>query len=88
MKDYKPCPLAAGLAFGIFWAIAVALMWIAGNFRGQYEFFVLTIWEFYIGYSITLGGILLWMLWAFIDAFLGALILVWLYNVIYRRIKK
>ncbi|MCF7835085.1 hypothetical protein K9M48_03450 [Candidatus Gracilibacteria bacterium] len=88
MKAYKPNPLAAGFAFAILWGVSVLFMGIFGNFRGQYEMFVNLMGEFYIGYSISIGGIIIGFLRAILDAFCGAFLLVRLYNVIFKALPK
>ncbi len=88
MKNYKPNPLAAWLAFGIFRWVSMAFMWIFWNFRWQYESFVNLLSQFYLWYSISIWGIMIGFLRAILDWFCGAFILVWLYNIFYKSIKK
>ncbi|MFZ2150971.1 MAG: hypothetical protein WAZ12_03360 [Candidatus Absconditicoccaceae bacterium] len=88
MKNYKPNPLASGLALATFRGISVIFMGIFGNLRAQYEIFVNMMGQFYIGYSISILGIIIGFLRAILDGFCSAFILVWLYNVIYKSIKK
>lgn len=88
MKNYKPNPFVAWLALGLFLWVTTIFMWIFGNFRWQYAAFVNLLWQFYIGYSISIGWIIIGFLRAVIDWFCSAFILVRLYNVIYKVIKK
>lgn len=88
MKNYKPSPLAAWLAVALFRWVSIIFMGIFWNFRWQYESFVNLLWQFYIWYSISFVGILIWLLRAVVDAFCWAFVIVWLYNIIYKGIKK
>jgi ABC-type dipeptide/oligopeptide/nickel transport system permease subunit len=36
--------------------------------------------KFYIGYSVSVGGAFLGLVYGFVDGFLGGWILAWLYN--------
>ena len=42
---------------------------------------------FYIGYTYTLLGSLLGLVWGFVDGFVGSYIIVWLYNMISKKVK-
>lgn len=88
MKNYKPCPLAGWLSLGIIrglWVVVLGIMWF---YREQYANLVNNLGNFYVWYSLSFGGLLLWFLWAFLDAFLWGVVIIWLYNVIYKLIKK
>jgi len=69
-----------GLSLGILWGLSVFLstiwiMWRGGGATLQ------KLAQFYLGYSVTLGGAIIGLVWGFIDGLiLGALIAV-LYNV-------
>jgi hypothetical protein len=88
MKNYKPSPLIAWIAVALFRGVFIIFVWIFGNFRWQYESFVNLLGQFYIWYSISFIGILIWFLRATIDAFCWAFILIWLYNILYKYLKK
>jgi len=88
MTSYKLNPLIAWLAFAIFTWVTVLFMWVFWNFSDQYAVFVERLWGFYIGYSTSLTGILLWFLRAIVDGFCSAFLLVRIYNVFDRIFKK
>lgn len=88
MKEYRPSPLAAWLSSALLRGVSIIFMWIFGNFRWQYESFVNVMGQFYLWYSIWIVGIIIWFLRAILDAFCSAFILVRLYNVAYKIVKK
>ena len=88
MKNYKPSPLASWLALALCRWVAIIAMGVFWNFRWQYEAFVNLLWQFYIWYNITAVWIITWLLRAIIDWFCSGFILIWIYNIMYRAIKK
>lgn len=72
---------ALALALGILWSLALLSVSIIALMSDHYlhnvsEFFS----SVYLGYTLSFSGILIGMLWAFIDAAVGGLVLAWLYN--------
>ncbi len=68
-----------GLAIGFTWGIGVLLLgWISAAGWGARLVDVLS--SLYLGYAPTLLGGLVGGLWAFVDGFLGGLVLAFLYN--------
>lgn len=71
---------AFALSFGILWAAGVfvlALLNMSLGFGGQWVELIASVYK---GYGPTLQGSLIGMPWAFLDAFIGALLWAWLYN--------
>jgi hypothetical protein len=69
-----------GLSLGILWGLSVFLstLWIMWRGGGAT---LHKLSQFYLGYSVTLGGAIIGLVWGFIDGLiLGALIAI-LYNV-------
>ncbi|WIV68326.1 bacteriophage holin [Natrialbaceae archaeon AArc-T1-2] len=74
-------PFALGLAAGVLWAVAMAVLGLTSRFGwgdGWRELFA----DLYIGYeeSTTIGTA-----WGFVDGFAAGYILGWLYNLFARR---
>ena len=88
MKDYKPSPLAAWLSSALLRGVSVISLWIFWNFWSQYEYFVNMMWHFYLWYSIWVVGIIIWFLRAVLDAFCSAFVLIRLYNIANKIVKK
>lgn len=70
---------ALGLAGGIVWGVAVFLATLWVLYRGGGEHLELLA-KFYIGYSVTVGGAFVGLVYGFVDGFIGCWILAWLYN--------
>ncbi len=71
---------ALGLTLGIVWGASVAVMAILAmtvNYGGP---FVNALSKFYIGYGLTLRGIIIGAVWGFFDAGIGGVVIAWLYN--------
>jgi hypothetical protein len=72
---------ALGLACGLLWAIFLVLISLAVMFTPYWSADAVSwIGNFYLGYDITIGGIVIGAIWAFVDAFIGGALLAWLYN--------
>ncbi|MEI8091097.1 MAG: hypothetical protein WCG98_02350 [bacterium] len=54
---------------------------------GYCKIFVSFMSTFYIGYTYTFLGSLLGLVRGFVDGFIGAYIIVWLYNMISKKVK-
>lgn len=72
---------ALAISLGVLWSLAILSLSIIAMMSENYlhnvvEFFS----SVYLGYTLSFSGILIGMLWAFIDAAVGGLVLAWLYN--------
>lgn len=77
---HRLSPLALGLALGTFWALSVLLFSLMVYFFSYGEGFVTTLGSLYKGFDISLGGILLGTLMAFVDGLVSGLVIGWFYN--------
>ena len=73
-------PVSLGLAFGILWSISLVIVTILAMLYAYGTPFVALLGSVYIGYEATLLGTLIGAVWAFLDGFIGGLLLAWLYN--------
>ena len=72
---------AIALAFGILWSLGILVMSIIALTSTTYLHNIVDFMSsVYIGYSLSLTGILTGMVWAFFDAAIGGLVFAWLYN--------
>ena len=73
-------PLALGLAGGILWGVGlcVGTLWIV--IIGSPGITLGLLGKFYIGYSVTIPGAFIGLVWGFVDGFICGIILAWLYN--------
>ncbi|MDC0390748.1 bacteriophage holin [Candidatus Thioglobus sp.] len=72
---------ALAISLGVLWSLAILSLSIIAIMSENYlhnvvEFFS----SIYLGYSLSFTGILIGMVWAFIDAAIGGWLLAWLYN--------
>lgn len=68
-----------GIALGVSWAIGMLVMgifWKLGYGGAMMSSFS----SMYVGLAATPIGILIGMIWAFIDGFIGGVIIAWIYN--------
>lgn len=70
---------ALGLAAGILWAICVFLctLWVVWRGGGEH---IELLGKFYIGYSVSVAGAFIGLIWGFVDGFICGWLLAWLYN--------
>ncbi len=73
-------PKAFGLALGILWSAGVIFMGFTALVCPWAQPFVDFVSVMYVGYSATIIGVLIGAIWGFIDAFIGGVLLAWLYN--------
>jgi len=74
-------PLALGVAFGILWGGAVFLTTLLSYYAGYGTAFLEALpRSIYPGYSITLAGSFIGLIYGFIDGFVSGAVLGWLYN--------
>ena len=69
-----------GLAGGILWAVFLVAFSLINMVFGYGPMWISFIGDVYIGYQITLFGIIAGGVWAFFDAFIGLYLFAWLYN--------
>jgi len=71
---------ALGLTLGLVWGAALLLLGLSAAMFGYgvllIEFFSIL----YVGYAPTFLGALLGGVWGFVDAYIGGLVVAWLYN--------
>lgn len=80
LKSNRISPVALGLTLGVFWGIYVLVMGLAAHFYSYGVGFVASMGVLYIGYEPSVPGSLVGGAIAFVDAFIGGIILAWLYN--------
>ena len=72
---------ALSLALGIMWSLGVLFLSITALISESYlHNFVEFLSSVYLGYSLSLGGIVIGMVWGFLDAAIGGFLIAWLYN--------
>ena len=71
---------AFGLALGILWSACVVLLGITSALFNWGNAWVKLLSLCYIGYNVTVVGVIIGAVWGFFDAFIGAVIFAWLYN--------
>ncbi len=74
-------PLALGVAFGILWGGAIFLTTLLSHYAGYGTAFLEALpRSIYPGYSITLAGSFIGLIYGFIDGFVCGAIAAWIYN--------
>ncbi|GBE01501.1 hypothetical protein BMS3Bbin06_01209 [bacterium BMS3Bbin06] len=74
-------PFALGIAVGVLWGGALFITTWLSYFTGYGTLFLKTLAEsIYPGYSITPAGSFLGLCYGFIDGFVSASIIGWIYN--------
>jgi hypothetical protein len=72
---------ALALALGIMWSLGILIMSIIALTSTTYLHNIVDFMSsVYLGYSLSLTGVLTGMVWAFFDAAIGGLVFAWLYN--------
>ncbi len=69
-----------GIAFGIVWAFGMFLLGIMAAFSGWGIAIVEVFSSLYIGYSPSFVGSITGAVWGFVDGFIFAALVAWLYN--------
>lgn len=80
-------PLAAALAMGFAWAISLFVMTLISSQNGFFGNALHMMEDVYPWYTVTSKGAFIGLVWGFLDGFIGAYILVWLYNFFVKKIK-
>lgn len=73
-------PVTLGIAGGLLWGLGLSLMTLMNILTGYATFFLALVESVYPGYSMSISGILIALIYGFIDAFVGCYLLAWLYN--------
>ncbi len=74
-------PLALGAAAGILWGGCIFLITLLSHYTGYGRLFLEALPEsIYPGYSITLAGSFVGLIYGFLDGFICGAIFGWLYN--------
>jgi len=68
------------LACGILWAVGIFILGIISTYSNWGAIMHDVFASVYIGYNPGWIGSLVGAIWAFIDAFIGGFLLIWLYN--------
>jgi hypothetical protein len=72
---------ALAISLGVLWSLAILSLSIIAILSETYLHNVVGFFSsIYLGYSLSFTGILIGMVWAFIDAAIGGWFLAWLYN--------
>ena len=78
--NHKLSALHLGVALGLTWAIGVVVLGLSSwlfSWGGEMAQILASI---YHGYAPTVMGLLWGALWAFVDGFIGGLLIAWIYN--------
>lgn len=70
---------ALGVALGAMWGISVLFFGIAAWF-GWGVPLVQAMSSFYLGFGASLPGAVIGGIWAFVDGYIGGVIVAWVYN--------
>lgn len=71
---------ALGLSLGIVWAFCVLFCGLSSLLFDFGTSFVVLFSSFYYGYAATFLGSIIGAVWGFVDAFIGGVLIAWLYN--------
>ena len=71
---------ALGLSVGIIWALGLVIITLLSMYAGIWGEGVSFLSQFYIGYEESLQGILIGIVYAFLDGFIGSWLVATLYN--------
>ena len=71
---------ALGLAGGLIWGGGIFFITLISIKTSYAQMLLMLLIDIYPGYSISISGAFMGLIWGFVDAFLGGYILAWLYN--------
>ncbi|MEM1243255.1 MAG: bacteriophage holin [Pseudomonadota bacterium] len=77
-----------GIGLGAMWCISVLFMGLMAWWFGWGTAMVEDLAIYYIGYGPSFSGIVLGIIWSFIDGFIGGVILAFFYNLALRLMHK
>jgi len=69
-----------GIAGAIVWSVCVFLCTLLSIYTGYAKELLELVASIYPGYTISLAGAFVGLVWAFVDAFIALYIFAWLYN--------
>ena len=72
--------ISFGLAVGMTWAIAVAILTIVAAFTGLGGSLALIIQGIYVGYQPNIIGLFVGLVWGFANGFVFGVVTAWFYN--------
>lgn len=73
-------PKALGLAGGVFFGAFVFIFTFLSMYFGYASMWAALLVDMYPGYSITVPGAFIGLIYGFFDAFIGLFLIGWLYN--------
>ena len=86
MNHYmKIRPLGFGMSIGILWGLSVVIISLLSIYFSYGTAVVTFLTTVYLGYELTLVGVLIGTGWAFLDGFVGGFLLAAVYNLFIRR---
>lgn len=68
------------LSCGILWALAMLFMGLMGLYYGYGLEFLKVMESVYVGFELSLMGVVIGTVWGFIDGIVGGAIFAWVYN--------
>lgn len=79
-------PMAAGLSVGILWGLALFILTLVAANNGYASHLFELMEGVYPYYELSTAGAFWGLLWGFLDGLIGAYILVWLYNMLVKKL--
>ncbi len=74
-------PTALGLALGTLWGVSVLIMtWVIVLEGRHHGHTLITLSNFYLGYTVSYLGGIVGLVWGFVDGYIGGHIFAMLYN--------
>jgi hypothetical protein len=80
MTNCRLSPIALGLALGVLWGMSIFLMGLIAYYSTYGQPFVAAVSSLYVGYQPSILGSIIGGVIGLVDAFIGGVILAWLYN--------
>ncbi len=81
-------PLAAALTMGSLWAASLFIMTLIANQTGFMGNFLHLFEDIYPWYEVSGKGAFVGLIWGFLDGFIGAYLLVYVYNFFVKKLTK
>ena len=72
--------ISLGLAVGVTWALAIAVLTIIAAFTGLGASLAIVLQGLYVGYQPNLVGLFVGIIWGFATGFIFGVMIAWLYN--------
>lgn len=73
-------PVKLGIAGGILWGGSMFVCTLLAVYFGYSKQFLMLMADIYPGYTISLWGSIVGLIYGFLDAFVGLFLLGWIYN--------